>query len=142
MILTTGRVVYQYLSGNQTRRIGFLVQQCPEPYVEIHPDTAARLGVADGERVKVVSRRGEGVFPVLIVRTVRPDTIVIPYHWGEQLAANQLTNPALDPTSKIPEYKACAARVEKLHTRELPLAGRRRRGESRSSTDRLSDAGR
>jgi assimilatory nitrate reductase catalytic subunit len=76
---------------------------------------------------------------VLIVRTVRPDTIFIPYHWGEQLAANQLTNPALDPTSKIPEYKACAARVEKLHTRELPLAGRRRRGESRSSTDRLSD---
>ena len=100
LILTSGRVVYQYLSGNQTRRIGFLVQQCPEPYVEIHPETAARLGVADGEHVKVVSRRGEGVFPALVVKTISPDTIFIPYHWGEQLAANQLTNPALDPTIK------------------------------------------
>ena len=57
-------------------------------------------------RTCAVSRRGEGVFPVLIVRTIRPDTIFIPYHWGEQLAVNQLTNPALDPTSKIPEFKA------------------------------------
>ncbi|HYY99748.1 MAG TPA: molybdopterin dinucleotide binding domain-containing protein, partial [Pyrinomonadaceae bacterium] len=71
LILTSGRVVYQYLSGNQTRRIGFLVEQCPEPYVEIHPETAAKLKVSDGERVKVASRRGEGVFPVLIVRTIR-----------------------------------------------------------------------
>ena len=113
LALTTGRVVFQYLSGNQTRRIGFLVEQCPEPYVEIHPETAMRLKINDGERVKVVSRRGEGIFPALIVRTIRPDTIFIPYHWGENLAANQLTNPALDPVSKIPEYKACAARVER-----------------------------
>ena len=112
LILTSGRVVYQYLSGNQTRRIGFLVEQCPEPYVEIHPITAMKLKVNDGERVKVVSRRGEGVFPALIVKTIRPDTIFIPYHWGEELAANQLTNPALDPVSKIPEFKACAARID------------------------------
>ena len=141
LILTSGRVVYQYLSGNQTRRIGFLVQQCPEPYVEIHPETAARLGVADGERVKVVSRRGEGIFPALIVRTIRPDTIFIPYHWGEELAVNQLTNPALDPTSKIPEFKACAARVEKIPSRELPLYGERRRGAERSAVTRLTDRG-
>jgi assimilatory nitrate reductase catalytic subunit len=132
LILTSGRVVYQYLSGNQTRRIGFLVQQCPEPYVEIHPETAARLDIADGERVKVLSRRGEGVFPALVVRTIRPDTIFIPYHWGEQLAVNQLTNPALDPISKIPEYKACAARIEKIHSRELPILGKGRRGTSLS----------
>jgi assimilatory nitrate reductase catalytic subunit len=142
LILTSGRVVYQYLSGNQTRRIGFLVQQCPEPYVEIHPETAARLNVADGERVRVVSRRGEGVFPVLVVRTIRPDTIFIPYHWGEQLAVNQLTNPALDPTSKIPEFKACAARVEKIHARALPIHGRERRGTESSSVTRLADGGR
>ncbi len=117
LILTSGRVVYQYLSGNQTRRIGFLVQQCPEPYVEIHPETAMKLKINDGERVRVVSRRGEGVFPALVVRTIRPDTIFIPYHWGEELAVNQLTNPALDPTSKIPEFKACAARIEKIHSR-------------------------
>jgi assimilatory nitrate reductase catalytic subunit len=132
LILTSGRVVYQYLSGNQTRRIGFLVEQCPEPYVEIHPETAMRLKINDGERVKVVSRRGEGIFPALVVRTIRPDTIFIPYHWGEELAANQLTNPALDPTSKIPEYKACAARIEKIHSRQLPIMGERRKGMSRS----------
>src|SRR5438045_2240113 len=106
LILTSGRVVYQYLSGNQTRRIGFLVEQCPEPYVEVHPETALKLKINDGERVRVVSRRGEGVFPVLVVRTIRPDTIFIPYHWGEQLAVNQLTNPALDSVSKITVYKA------------------------------------
>ncbi|MEO5859942.1 MAG: nitrate reductase [Pyrinomonadaceae bacterium] len=132
LILTSGRVVYQYLSGNQTRRIGFLVQQCPEPYVEIHPETAQKLRINDGERVKVISRRGDGIFPALVVRTIRPDTIFIPYHWGEQLAANQLTNPKLDPTSKIPEYKACAAKIEKIHSRELPILGRGRKGSSLS----------
>ena len=123
LILTSGRVVYQYLSGNQTRRIGFLVEQCPEPYVEIHPETAMKLKINDGERVKVVSRRGEGIFPALVVRTIRKDTIFIPYHWGEDLAVNQLTNPVLDPISKIPEFKACAARIEKIHSRQLPILG-------------------
>ena len=136
IILTSGRVVYQYLSGNQTRRIGFLVQQCPEPYVEIHPELAAKFDVHDGERVKVVSRRGEGVFPALIVNTIRPDTIFIPYHWGEQLSVNQLTNPALDPISKIPEFKACAARIEKIHSRELPILGKGRKGTSLSEVQK------
>jgi assimilatory nitrate reductase catalytic subunit len=136
LILTSGRVVYQYLSGNQTRRIGFLVQQCPEPYVEIHPETAMKLKVNDGERVRVISRRGEGIFPALVVRTIRPDTIFIPYHWGEQLAVNQLTNPKLDPTSKIPEYKACAARIEKIHSRQLPIMGQQRKGASLSEVHR------
>jgi assimilatory nitrate reductase catalytic subunit len=136
LALTTGRVVYQYLSGNQTRRIGFLVQQCPEPYVEIHPETAMKLKINDGERVKVISRRGAGVFPALIVKTIRPDTIFIPYHWGENLAANQLTNPKLDPTSKIPEYKACSARIEKIHDRKLPVLGQQRKGTSMSEVQR------
>lgn len=136
LILTSGRVVYQYLSGNQTRRIGFLVQQCPEPYVEIHPETALKMQINDGERVKVISRRGDGVFPALIVKTIRPDTIFIPYHWGEQLAVNQLTNPKLDPTSKIPEYKACAARIEKIHSRELPILGKGRKGTSLSEVQK------
>ena len=118
LIFTSGRIVHQYLSGNQTRRIGFLVQQCPEPFVEIHPETAMKYKINDGERVKVISRRGEGIFPALVVKTIRPDTIFIPYHWGEELAANQLTNPALDPTSRIPEYKACAG-----SHRENPLQG-------------------
>ena len=136
LILTSGRVVYQYLSGNQTRRIGFLVQQCPEPYVEIHPETAMKLKINDGERVRVVSRRGEGEFPALVVRTIRPDTIFIPYHWGEELAVNQLTNPMLDPISKIPEFKACAARIEKVHSRQLPIVGGRRKGASLSEVQK------
>jgi assimilatory nitrate reductase catalytic subunit len=118
------------------RRIGFLVQQCPEPYVEIHPETAMKLKINDGERVRVVSRRGEGVFPALVVRTIRADTIFIPYHWGEQLAVNQLTNPAIDPTSKIPEFKACAARLEKMHSRQLPIMGQERKGASLSEVQR------
>ena len=91
-----------------------------------------RLKINDGERVRVVSRRGDGVFPVLVVRTIRPDTIFIPYHWGEQLAVNQLTNPVLDPVSKIPEFKACAARIEKIHSRQLPIMGQQRKGASLS----------
>lgn len=136
MILTSGRIVYQYLSGNQTRRIGFLTEQCPEPFVEIHPEAAQKLKINDGERVKVISRRGEGIFPALVVKTIRPDTIFIPYHWGEELAANQLTNPKLDPISKIPEYKACAARIEKIHSRELPIFGENRKGTSQSEVQK------
>jgi assimilatory nitrate reductase catalytic subunit len=136
LIYTTGRIVHQYLSGNQTRRIGFLVQQCPEPYVEIHPETALKYKINDGERVKVISRRGEGIFPALVVKTIRPDTIFIPYHWGDEKAANLLTNAALDPTSKIPEYKACAARIEKIHSRELPILGEVKKGISQSEVQR------
>ncbi len=136
LIFTSGRIVHQYLSGNQTRRIGFLVQQCPEPFVEIHPETAMKYKINDGERVKVISRRGEGIFPALVVKTIRPDTIFIPYHWGEHLAANQITNAALDPTSKIPEFKACAARIEKIHSRELPILGKGRKGASLSEVQR------
>jgi assimilatory nitrate reductase catalytic subunit len=132
LIYTTGRIVHQYLSGNQTRRIGFLIQQCPEPYVEIHPETALKYKINDGERVKVISRRGEGIFPALIVKTIRPDTIFIPYHWGDDKAANLLTNAALDPTSRIPEFKACAARIEKIHSRQLPVLGEVKKGVSQS----------
>lgn len=132
LIFTSGRIVHQYLSGNQTRRIGFLVKQCPEPFVEIHPETARKYGIDDGERVRVVSRRGFGEFPALVVKTIRPDTIFIPYHWPETDAANQITNAVLDPVSKIPEYKACAARIEKIPTRELPILGSGLKGISRS----------
>ncbi len=136
LIYTTGRIVHQYLSGNQTRRIGFLVQQCPEPFVEIHPETALKYKINDGERVKVISRRGEGIFPALVVKTIRPDTIFVPYHWGDEKAANLLTNPALDPTSKIPEYKACAARIEKIRSRELPIFGQASKGISQSEVQK------
>jgi assimilatory nitrate reductase catalytic subunit len=113
IFLTTGRVVSQYLSGNQTRRIGPLVDQYPEPLCEMHPRLAARLGIAGGEMVVVRTRRGDIRVPAQIVRTVRPDTVFIPYHWPGNKSANLLTNRALDPISKIPEYKVCACRVER-----------------------------
>lgn len=112
--LTTGRVVSQYLSGTQTRRIKPLVDQYPEPLCEMHPRLAERLGVADGDRVRVTSRRGSMELPASVVATIRPDTVFIPYHWAGNRAANQLTNRALDPISKIPEYKVAAVRVERV----------------------------
>ena len=113
IFLTTGRVISQYLSGTQTRRIGPLMDQCPGPYVEIHPTLADRIGVKTGEPLRVVSRRGELVLPALVVRTIRLDTVFIPYHWPGKKSANLLTNRALDPISKIPEFKVCAVRVER-----------------------------
>ena len=110
--LSTGRVVYHYLSGNQTRRLGFLREEAPDPWVETHPATAARHGVQDGRPVRVVTRRGEVTLRALVAETIRPDTLFIPYHWPVPEAANLLTINALDPVSKIPEYKVCAARLE------------------------------
>ncbi|HJZ86698.1 MAG TPA: molybdopterin oxidoreductase family protein [Polyangia bacterium] len=111
IILTTGRVVAHYLSGTQTRRIGGLVDQTPEPYCEIHPRLAEQLGVRDGEMVRVESRRGAVTVRALVVRTIRPDTVFVPYHWPGERAANRATIRALDPVSNIPEYKICAVRV-------------------------------
>jgi assimilatory nitrate reductase catalytic subunit len=116
IFFTTGRVVSHYLSGNQTRRIGPLVDQYPEPLCEIHPLLAKRLGIQQGDNVRVVTRRGEMVVPAQVVKTIRPDTVFVPYHWPGKKSANLLTNRALDPISKIPEYKVCACRVEKVNS--------------------------
>ncbi len=113
IILTTGRVVSQYLSGTQTRRIGPLVDHYPEPRIEMHPLLAGRLGIADGDWATVESRRGSCTLRAQVVKTIRPDTIFIPYHWAGRQSANQLTISAQDPISKIPEYKVCAVRVKK-----------------------------
>ena len=113
VILTTGRVVSQFLSGNQTRRIGPLVDHYPEPRMEMHPRLAQRLGIADGEWATAESRRGNCTLRAAVVSTIRPDTIFIPYHWAGRKSANQLTISAQDDISKIPEYKVCAVRVSK-----------------------------
>ena len=112
--LTTGRVVYQYLSGNQTRRLGFLNSQAPDPWVEIHPSAAGRLGIASEDVVRVRTPRGAMELRALVTPTIRPDTLFIPFHYGHRHAVNQLTNAAVDPTVKIPEYKCCAAMIERL----------------------------
>ncbi|MGW1326201.1 molybdopterin oxidoreductase family protein [Streptomyces antibioticus] len=118
VLLTTGRVVAQYQSGAQTRRVDELNAAAPGPFVELHPRLAARLGAAEGDPLAVVSRRGRAVAPARITTGIRPDTVFMPFHWPGEGRANTLTNPALDPTSRMPEFKVCAVRVERVERPE------------------------
>jgi assimilatory nitrate reductase catalytic subunit len=129
--LTTGRVVSQYLSGTQTRRIGPLVDQAPEPRLELHPRLAEPLGIATDDWVEVTTRRGSMTVRALVVRTIRPDTVFIPYHWPGPRSVNKLTHRTLDPRSKIPEFKVSACRLARAagapewarEPRRLPVLG-------------------
>jgi assimilatory nitrate reductase catalytic subunit len=112
--LTTGRVVSQYLSGTQTRRIGALLDQYPEPRLEIHPRLAEQYGIAEGDYVEITTRRDQLVLRAAVVRTIRPDTVFIPYHWPGIRSVNRLTHRTLDPRSKIPEFKVSACRLLKV----------------------------
>jgi assimilatory nitrate reductase catalytic subunit len=111
--LTTGRVLSQYQSGAQTRRVAALSEAEPESYVEIHPEMARNFGIRAGDMVRLITRRGDAVVKAHLVRTIRMDTLFVPFHWGGKGCANLLTNAALDPVSRIPEFKACAVRIEK-----------------------------
>jgi len=111
-ILTTGRLLYQFHTGTMTRRSPTLVIQAPEGYVEINPKDAMKLGVNDGENIKVKSRRGEIVIKTKVTDKVQSGIVFIPFHYAET-AANKLTIAALDPKAKIPEFKVCAVRLEK-----------------------------
>jgi assimilatory nitrate reductase catalytic subunit len=113
LFLTTGRVVSQFLSGTQTRRIGPLVNQYPEPRLELHPRLAAKLGIADGDWATCETRRGAITVRAQVVATIRPDTVFIPYHWPGDKSPNRLTVAAQDPISKIPQYKVCGCRVKR-----------------------------
>jgi assimilatory nitrate reductase catalytic subunit len=110
--------VSQYLSGTQTRRLGGLVDIYPEPRLEIHPRLAQKHDIQDGDAVIVTTRRAEMTLPALVTKTIRPDTVFIPYHWPEKQSANQLTHRTLDPRSKIPEYKVSACNVRKAQVEE------------------------
>ncbi|NEA40505.1 molybdopterin oxidoreductase family protein [Streptomyces sp. SID11385] len=110
--LTTGRTVHHYQSGAQTRRVPALTTADPGPYVEIHPHLAASLGATEGAPLTVTSRRGTVTAPTRLSTAIRPDTVFMPFHWPGAGRANTLTNPALDPVSRMPEFKVCAVRVE------------------------------
>ncbi len=113
LYLTTGRVMAQYQSGTQTRRVEALGRTSPEAFVEIHPALARRFGIGDGDRVALTTRRGSIHVSARLTPHIRQDTLFVPFHWGGDACANRLTNPALDPTSKMPEFKVCAVRVER-----------------------------
>ena len=104
----------QYQSGNQTRRIAELDKSSPEPIAEIHASTARRGGLADGAMARLTTRRGSGSFRIRTTRSIREDTVFVPFHWGGNQSINRLTSPALDPSSRMPAFKACAVRVEAL----------------------------
>lgn len=112
LILTTGRNLFHYHTGTMTRRSPKLEREAPEPYVEVNTGDAKRLGVSEGDRVMVSSRRGSITLKARVTDRIIPGSIFIPFHYAEA-AANRLTNAALDPLSNIPELKVCAAKLEK-----------------------------
>ena len=112
LFLTTGRLLAQYQSGTQTRRVAELAGMAPEATVEVHPTTARQYGLLNGGMARVSTRRGDAEFRVRVTAGIREDTLFAPFHWGGKRAANRLTNDALDPTSRMPEFKVCGARVE------------------------------
>ncbi|MEU3275295.1 molybdopterin-dependent oxidoreductase [Saccharomonospora sp. NPDC006951] len=112
LLATTGRVLHHYQSGAQTRNIAVLNAVEPEVYVEIHPDTAGRAGLEHGDIARVRSRRGEMRARVRCVSGILADVVFLPFHYGGGQRANLLTNPELDPQSRMPEFKVCAVAIE------------------------------
>jgi formate dehydrogenase major subunit/formate dehydrogenase alpha subunit len=111
IFLNTGRVLYHYHGGEMTRRANGLMAIYDQPLVEVNPDDAARLGITAREFVKITSRRGSIEAQAWITDRVPPGMVFANFHFP-QASANELTIAALDPTSKIPEYKVCAVKVE------------------------------
>jgi len=111
LVLNTGRVLEHWHTGTMTRRSYALDKLEPAPFVEINPVDLAALGLAAGQEVTVRSRRGAIRLPARASEDVQPGSVFIPFHFREA-AANVLTNDALDPYGKIPEYKFCAVRIE------------------------------
>lgn len=111
--LTTGRLLRQYQSGTQTRRVTSLAEAEPEAVVEMHETVAHRIDVKAGELVRLRTRRGTALMTARIVPGIRSDTIFAPFHWGGDGNVNRLTNPALDPYSRMPEFKVCAVALDR-----------------------------
>ncbi|WP_020475380.1 molybdopterin oxidoreductase family protein [Zavarzinella formosa] len=111
---TTGRYKEHYNSGAQTRLVGELTAAKPRPLAQIHPRLASRFGATAGSVLVLESRRGRAEFAAEVTTDIRPDTVFVPFHWGGSGAANLLTNPSLDPTSRMPEYKVAAVRISEV----------------------------
>ena len=115
MQLTTGRMMFHFHTGTMTRNSPALHKEVRESYVEVSPSDAAEMGILDNEKIKISSRRGEIEAKAKITDKVHKGVVFIPFHFVEG-AANTLTNPVLDPVAKIPEYKVCAVKVEKIQS--------------------------
>lgn len=121
-LLNTGRLPHQWHTMTKTGKVAKLNKLNPGPFVEIHPEDAARLQVREGDRVEIASRRGRAVLPAVVTDRVRPGDCFAPFHWndvfGEYLSINAVTSDAVDPVSRQPEYKACAVTLTKVATTE------------------------
>ncbi|RED64632.1 assimilatory nitrate reductase catalytic subunit NasC [Cohnella lupini] len=115
LTLTTGRVLTHYLTGVQTRRSHSLAARDFESFVEIHPRTARKLGIKDQSLVRLRSRRGDIVVRSRYSAGIREDAVFVPMHWGDVQNVNKVTNPALDPTCRMPGFKSCAVNVLPLY---------------------------
>ena len=113
-VLTTGRLMAQYQSGTQTRRVPSPAQSSVQPEAQLHPDLARALGVENADIVELSSRRGTATFRARVSDDIRADTVFVPFHWGGVSAANALTNPVLDRHSRMPAFKACAVNLVRL----------------------------
>jgi assimilatory nitrate reductase catalytic subunit len=113
LYLTRGRLVSHYPSGTQTRRVATLMNASPHSFVQLHPLMADTIGVHEGDPVRVTTRRGTAVLAARLSPSIRVDTIFVPFHFPGAGRANLLTNAALDPQSRMPEFKVCAARLER-----------------------------
>jgi len=118
LVLNTGRVQHQWHTLTKTGKVPALNKLEPGPFVEIHPEDAARLGIADKDQVAIRSRRGQAVLPARISDRVMPGNCFAPFHWndliGEQLAINAVTCDAVDPLSLQPAFKHCAVALERV----------------------------
>jgi NADPH-dependent sulfite reductase flavoprotein alpha-component len=117
-LLNTGRLAHQWHTMTKTGKVAKLNKLNPGPFVEIHPDDAAQLQIGDDDPVEIASRRGRAVLPAVVTDRVRPGNCFAPFHWndvfGEYLSINAVTNDAVDPISRQPEYKACAISLTKV----------------------------
>ncbi|HET9889268.1 MAG TPA: bifunctional nitrate reductase/sulfite reductase flavoprotein subunit alpha [Mycobacterium sp.] len=117
-LLNTGRLPHQWHTLTKTGKVAKLNRLNPGPFVEIHPDDAARLHIAENDQVEIASRRGRAVLPAVITDRVRSGNCFAPFHWndafGEYLSINAVTNDAVDPISSQPEFKACAVTLAKV----------------------------
>ena len=111
LILTTGRHLFQYHTGTMTRKTPAIEAIASQPYVEINPEDAQKLNIKDGQRVVVSSRRGSIELTARVMERPLKGVVFIPFHYKEA-AANVLTNTAVDPICKIPEFKVCAVKIE------------------------------
>lgn len=112
LILTTGRVLQQFHTGTMSRKTQGL-NNLAGPMVMISVEDAERLGISNSEVVSISTRRGEITAPAFVTKRISTGVIYIPFHYKES-PANRLTNPAIDPIAKIPEYKVCAAKIRKI----------------------------